>query len=104
MADWYLEMSKTRFYEGLGGTDKEVAKTSKKVLVYVFDRALRVLHPYMPFVTEKLWQHIPRKAPESEGAIHSISLADWPLLEGESLVSDDDAVAKFEVFQSLVRR
>ena len=103
LADWYLEMSKTRFYEGLGGTDKEVAATSKKVLVYVFDRALRVLHPYMPFVTEKLWHHIPRKAPDTNAAIHSISLSDWPLLEGETLVSDDDAVARFEVFQSLVK-
>jgi len=102
LADWYLEMSKTRFYPGLGGNDPEVAMASKKILVYCFDRALRVLHPYMPFVTETLWHKLPR-APPPEGVPHSISLADWPMLEGEELVKEEEALKQFEVFQSLVR-
>ncbi|GMH77539.1 hypothetical protein TrST_g5698 [Triparma strigata] len=103
LADWYLEMSKTRFYPGLGGTDPEVAMASKKVIVYVFDRALRVLHPYMPFVTEALWHQLPRQPPANPSTPHSISLADWPMLEGETLVRDDESEAQFEVFQSLVK-
>ncbi|GMI12418.1 hypothetical protein TrLO_g2924 [Triparma laevis f. longispina] len=102
LADWYLEMSKTRFYPGLGGNDPEVAMASKKILVYCFDRALRVLHPYMPFVTETLWHKLPR-APPPESVPHSISLADWPMLEGEELVKEEEALKQFEVFQSLVR-
>ena len=69
---------------------------TKRVVVYVFDRALRVLHPYMPFVTENLWQHIPKEG-------ESLMLADWPLMEGEVLEKGEEAVKKFELFQALVR-
>ncbi len=53
--DWYVELVKTRFY------GEEPAETKKIVLaraLWVFDQALRLLHPVMPFVTEELWQHL----------------------------------------------
>jgi valyl-tRNA synthetase len=96
LADWYLEISKTRLYEGLGGDDVAVQKMTKRVVVYVFDRALRVLHPYMPFVTENLWQHIPKVG-------KTIMLADWPMMEGEVLPKGGEGARKFELFQALVR-
>lgn len=53
----YIEASKTRL-TGPGATPAEAAQ-ARRVLVYVFDTCLRLLHPYMPFVTETLWQQLP---------------------------------------------
>lgn len=103
-ADWYIEISKTRLYEGAGGGDIEEAKAARRVLVYILDSSLRVLHPYMPYVTEQLWHHLPR-APMKEGnAVHSLMLADWPLMDDESpLVTSDEDVNTFNCFQALTR-
>ncbi len=54
LADWYLEAIKTRLLTE--GDDQQVARA---VLVHVFDQALRLLHPIVPFVTEALWQRLP---------------------------------------------
>ena len=54
-ADWFIEASKPRTYGG----DMAAAATTRAVLVYVLDRVLRLLHPFMPFVTEEMWQAIP---------------------------------------------
>jgi valyl-tRNA synthetase len=54
LADWYVEAVKPRLAQA--GADREVARA---VLVHVFDRGLRLLHPIMPFVTEALWQRLP---------------------------------------------
>src|SRR5210317_1102955 len=43
-ADWYIEISKTRLYEGLGGGGEEEAKAARRVLVYILDTSLRLLH------------------------------------------------------------
>jgi valyl-tRNA synthetase len=102
-ADWYVEISKTRIYEGAGGGGEEEAKAARRVLVYVLDFSLRLLHPYMPYVTEQLWHHLPRAPKTDEQAIHSLMLADWPQMEGEILVTDADAVRTFEIFQALTR-
>ena len=60
-------------------------KASRRVLVYVWDTCLRLLHPFMPFLTEALWQLIPHKG-------ESIMVADWPQLE-ESEALPQDLVA-----------
>jgi len=54
LADWYVEAAKARF--DVPGDDREVARA---VLVHAFDRALRLLHPTVPFVTEAIWQRLP---------------------------------------------
>ena len=54
-ADWYIEISKHPLYQG----DAEQKANTQRVLVYVIDQALRLLHPFMPFVTEDLWSFIP---------------------------------------------
>ena len=51
LADWYLETTKGRI--GSADDDSEVARA---VLTHIFDYALRLLHPIMPFITETLWQ------------------------------------------------
>jgi valyl-tRNA synthetase len=69
LADWYVEAVKARLT--VSGADREVARA---VLVHCFDRALRLLHPIMPFVTEALWQRLP-------GAVAGkfLATAAWPL-------------------------
>ncbi len=55
--DWYLELSKAE----LSSNEGERSKISKKVALTVLDVSLRLLHPFMPFVTEELWHHLPGK-------------------------------------------
>jgi valyl-tRNA synthetase len=68
LADWYVEAIKGRLADG--GDDAEVARA---VLVHVFDGALRLLHPVVPFVTEDIWQQLPSRP---AGAF--LATADWP--------------------------
>ena len=65
--DWYIEMTKARLF----ADDAERKHTATSVLVYVLDQVLRLLHPYMPFITEQIWQSIPH---EGEALI----IAAWP--------------------------
>ncbi len=68
VADWYVEVSKGRL--GESGSDRD---TARAVLVHVFDRALRLLHPIVPFITEALWQRLPGRR---EGEL--LAAAEWP--------------------------
>ena len=65
--DWYIEMTKARLFSD----DADRKHTATSVLVYVLDQTLRLLHPYMPFITEEIWQSIPH---EGEALI----IAKWP--------------------------
>ncbi|MCI8619326.1 MAG: valine--tRNA ligase [Oscillospiraceae bacterium] len=65
--DWYIELTKARLY----GEEPERKETARQVLVYVLDQFLRLLHPFMPFITEEIWQSIPH---EGEALI----VAQWP--------------------------
>jgi valyl-tRNA synthetase len=103
-ADWYVEVSKTRIYEGAGGGEVLEAQAARRVLVYVLDLSMRLLHPYMPFVTEQLWHHLPRLPKSGEQAANALMLADWPQMDDSSpLVTDAGAVSAFECFQALTR-
>ena len=112
-ADWYIEISKTRLYEGAGGGDPEEMRVSRRVLVYILDTSLRLLHPYMPYVTEHLWHHLPRSNGDrdkhdddasSSSSPHSLMLASWPQTDDDNPPPVDRAsVIMFESFQSLTR-
>ena len=65
--DWYIEMTKARLF----ADDADRKQTAISVLVYVLDNILRLLHPFMPFITEEIWQSIPH---EGEALI----VAQWP--------------------------
>jgi valyl-tRNA synthetase len=60
--DWYVELVKTRFY---GDESAEVKQVVVIRALWIFDQALRLLHPVMPFVTEELWQHLTDRKGES---------------------------------------
>ena len=70
--DWYIEMTKARLF----ADDAERKETAIRVLVYVLDQILRLLHPFMPFITEEIWQSIPH---EGEALI----IAQWPTVKEE---------------------
>lgn len=104
-ADWYIEISKTRLYERAGGTDAAEAKAARRVLVYVLDTSLRLLHPYLPHVTEQLWHHLPRSTPYPEATAHSLMLADWPQVDdSQQLVTSAESESSFECLMTLTRR
>lgn len=68
--DWYIELAKGRLQAG-----GEARASAQRILVFVLDRALRLLHPMMPFVTEEIWRRLPL-AP-ADGA-ESLMVAAWP--------------------------
>jgi valyl-tRNA synthetase len=68
LCDWYIEFAKLSLY----GEDAHAKKTTQSVLLYVLDHTLRLLHPFMPFITEEIWQHLPHDG-------DTISLAEWPV-------------------------
>ncbi len=70
--DWYIELTKARLYDG----SDESKRVAQQVLVYVLDQFLKLLHPYMPFITEEIWQAIPHEG-------ESIMVADWPAYRTE---------------------
>jgi valyl-tRNA synthetase len=89
-ADWYIEISKYPLYEG----DAETKQTARRVLVHVLDTCLRLLHPYMPFVTEELWQYIPHQG-------EALIIAKWPVMDETYL--DEQAETDMGVLMDLVR-
>ena len=96
--DWYIEISKLRLY----GLDEQAKDTARCVLMYVLQRTLRLLHPFMPFVTEAIWQNLTdgEWRVRDGQTIDSIIFAPWPEPEGER---DDEAEAEMEVIMELVR-
>ena len=70
--DWYIELTKARLY----AEEPERKDTAMKVLVYVLDQVLRLLHPFMPFITEEIWQSIPHEG-------ESLMLSAWPVYKEE---------------------
>ena len=90
LADWYLEAIKTRLLTP--GEDQQVARA---VLVHVFDQALRLLHPIVPFVTEAIWQKLP-----GTWTVPSSPLATWPTASPANQASV--GAGEFELIQQIV--
>lgn len=72
--DWYIEIAKIR----LSSEDAELKECAKAVLVYVMSNTLKLLHPFMPFITEEIWQTLPHSG-------ESIMISNWPVFQ-EKLV------------------
>ena len=68
--DWYIELTKTR----LNGTDEDAKLTAQNVLCYVLVTLLKLLHPFMPFITEEIYQALPK----CDGAEDILMMAQWP--------------------------
>jgi valyl-tRNA synthetase len=99
-ADWYVEIAKTQL--AVGGAS---AWTTMGVLCATLDQTLRLLHPFIPFVTEETWQQLRRAAQTAgiapdEGWSEALIIADWP----RPGLSDPAAAADFELLREVVRR
>ena len=70
--DWYIEISKIRLNSG----DEKAAQTARDMLVYIMSNTLKLLHPFMPFITEEIWQTLPHNG-------ESIMISDWPVYKEE---------------------
>jgi valyl-tRNA synthetase len=89
LADWYVEQVKPRLYGDARG-----GPIARAILAHVFETALRLLHPAMPFVTEELWSHLPgTREPLLAGAR-------WP--EPEARLRDAEAERRFALVQAVV--
>ena len=92
LADWYLESTKPRMAGG--GSDSDVARA---VLAHVFDSALRLLHPVVPFITEVLWQRLPGR---QQGEF--LARAEWPRHRGDVDARGRAGAADFELVREAV--
>ena len=88
--DWYIEICKSRLNSG----DEQQADTARKVLVYVLDRALRMLHPFMPFITEEIYQALP-------GSEETIMTQSWP--NADTLPTWPEESADFETLMDYIK-
>jgi valyl-tRNA synthetase len=105
VADWYLETTKGRI--GVTGSTGEVAHAelsgdsgvARAVLTHVFDYALRLLHPIMPFITETLWQRLP--FPVAADRSEFLAIAPWPLPHPRSTAEIED-MSRFDLVREAV--
>ena len=96
LADWYLESIKPRLAAD-SGVDREVARA---VLAHVFDQALRLLHPIIPFITEALWHHLPQTSADA-----FLAQAPWPMARAADTLSASERAnaARFDAAQQAVQ-
>lgn len=80
---WYIEMAKLPLY----GEDEAAKKTTRSVLAHVLDQTMRLLHPFMPFITEEIWQHLPHEG-------ESITVAAWPTVNPDFSFEQDEQSMK----------
>ena len=78
--DWYIELAKIR----LNGDDEKAKATAKAVLIYVMSNTLKLLHPFMPFITEEIWQTLPHDG-------ESIMISEWPTFSSALEFKADEA-------------
>ncbi len=97
VCDWYIELCKGRL---LGGNAEERLQVQRN-LVYVLDVALRLLHPVMPFVTEKVWDALPASGLDAHDT-QFLMMAAWPEPETLAAFVNDDAEREFELARRVV--
>ena len=88
--DWYIEASKSR----LQGGDEGAARATGQTLVHVLERTLRLLHPYLPFLTEELWQHVPH-------AGEALIIAEWPQAGERDLDAEQEFGRVIEIVRAV---
>ncbi len=88
--DWYIELTKPR----LNGTDAAASECAQRVLLYVLTEILKLLHPFMPFITEEIWQAIPHEG-------DALIVADYPVYRPELCFAED--AASFSLVMEAIR-
>ncbi len=98
--DWYLELIKPRL------RNAEQAFVARQVVAAVLDQILRLLHPFIPFITETIWQHLHEYTPvrgiqQAFPTSELLILAAWP--QPDSAYQDEALEAEFDLMQNVVR-
>ena len=88
--DWYIELTKPRLY----GTDAAEKNTALSVLCFVLAGTMKLLHPFMPFITEEIYTHLP-------GSDETIMLSSWPSCVDCGITGKDEE--RFEMVIELIR-
>ncbi|WML54220.1 valine--tRNA ligase [Neobacillus sp. PS3-12] len=88
--DWYIEMAKLPLY----GEDEAAKKTTRSILAYVLDQTMRLLHPFMPFITEEIWQNLPHQG-------ESITVSAWPVVVPE--YTDEESATEMKMLTEMIR-
>lgn len=94
--DWYIEACKIRLY----GDDPQARAAAQATLLTVLEQALRLLHPFMPFVTEEIWQHLKAAGGQEWG--EALMIAPWPQADESRL--DAQAEADMNLLMDLIRQ
>ncbi len=97
VCDWYIELCKGRLLHGNADERLSVQRN----LVYVLDVSMRLLHPVMPFVTEKIWQMLPASGLDDHGAPF-LMMAAWPEPNQLQQFVNDDAELRFELARGVI--
>ncbi len=77
--DWYIELTKPR----LNGDDETAKEGAQRVLLYVLVEILKLLHPFMPFITEEIWQALPHEG-------HALMMQSYPVYDGSLNFPEDE--------------
>ncbi len=87
--DWYIELVKPRFFE-----EGESNETAQQVLTYVLSNTLKLLHPFMPFITEEIWQALPHEG-------ESIMISDFPVYDAK--LANAEAEAEMQLIMDSIK-
>jgi valyl-tRNA synthetase len=101
LCSWYLELAKPllrRPNDGETAPPEDLVAETRMTLAYVVEASLRLMHPFVPFVTEELWQRVPR--PLSRGA--TVAFGPYPTADDERDRRDADVDAWMDLFQAVV--
>jgi valyl-tRNA synthetase len=90
LCDWYIEFAKLSLY----GEDSSAKRTTQSVLAYVLDNTMRLIHPFMPFISEEIWQHLPHEG-------DTVVLASWP--KADASREAPEAVKEMELLMDIIR-
>jgi valyl-tRNA synthetase len=82
--DWYIEMVKSRLY----GDDQASKELAQRVLLYVLKDINRLLHPFMPFITEEIWQHLPHEE-------NALIISQWPVYKEEHRFEESEKTIEY---------
>lgn len=88
--DWYIELAKIR----MNGADEESADSARRVLVWTMSNTLKLLHPFMPYITEEIWQTLPHDG-------EALIVAKWP--EYDEALSFPQEAKSLENVMALIR-
>jgi valyl-tRNA synthetase len=94
LCDWYIELAKAGFQRA--GVDVEARSKIQGALVTVLDTAMRLLHPFMPFITEEIWQQLPKPS----GTPQSIMITLYPVRDVR--FHDDASEASMALVQKII--